>query len=119
MLRINQSDLNTQRMLDLMAVSSIKGGSLPLYLHVVSRILRDMRVKQQTSDSEFDYVAFKGLVSLEDLKEGQMVPLQQRLETLESFMVPGQTSASKFSTSTQGISWALKVGPNQTLQTLY
>ncbi|KAM0227436.1 hypothetical protein ACHAPO_011561 [Fusarium lateritium] len=85
-LRINQADLNTQRMLDLMAVSSVKGGSLPLYLHVVSRILRDMRIKQQSNNSTFDYATFKFLVSREDLKEGQMVPLQQRLETLESFM---------------------------------
>ncbi|KAF5227317.1 hypothetical protein FAUST_11858 [Fusarium austroamericanum] len=110
MLRINQSDLNTQRMLDLMAVSSVKGSSLPLYLHVVSRILRDMRIKQQASGSEFDYATFKGLVMREDLKEGQMVPLQQRLETLESFMVPGQTSASKSGTAGQGISWTLKAG---------
>ncbi|KAL6922624.1 hypothetical protein FSST1_006650 [Fusarium sambucinum] len=108
-LRINQADLNTQRMLDLMAVSSVKGGSLPLYLHVVSRILRDMRIKQQSNNSTFDYATFKFLVSREDLKEGQMVPLQQRLETLESFMVPAQTSA-KFKNMGQGISWALKAG---------
>ncbi|QPC69173.1 hypothetical protein HYE67_011404 [Fusarium culmorum] len=109
MLRINQSDLNTQRMLDLMAVSSVKGGGLPLYLHVVSRILRDMRIKQQANGSAFDYSNFRALVDREDLKEGQMVPLQQRLETLESFMVPGQTAASKFRTADQGISWALKI----------
>ncbi|CEI67738.1 hypothetical protein FVEN_g9546 [Fusarium venenatum] len=108
-LRINQADLNTQRMLDLMAVSSVKGGSLPLYLHVVSRILRDMRIKQQSNNSTFDYTDFKALVSREDLKEGQMVPLQQRLETLESFMVPAQTS-TKFRSAGQGISWALKAG---------
>ncbi|KAF0640913.1 hypothetical protein FPSE5266_00675 [Fusarium pseudograminearum] len=110
MLRINQSDLNTQRMLDLMAVSSVKGGGLPLYLHVVSRILRDMRIKQQTNGTAFDYATFKALVNREDLKEGQMVPLQQRLETLESFMVPGQTAASKFRTAGQGINWTLKAG---------
>lgn len=107
-------------MLDLMAVSSVKGGGLPLYLHVVSRILRDMRIKQQASGSAFDYATFKGLVMREDLKEGQMVPLQQRLETLESFMVPGQTSASKLETAGQGISWTLKVGkPNLTFEILY
>ncbi|KAG8677801.1 hypothetical protein FPOAC2_03941 [Fusarium poae] len=109
MLRINQSDLNTQRMLDLMAVSSVKGGGLPLYLHVISRILRDMRIQQQSTNSAFNYTMFKTLVSREDLKEGQMVPLQQRLETLESFMVPAQTN-SKFRTAGQGINWQLKAG---------
>lgn len=108
-LRINQSDLNTRRMLDLMAVSSIQGGGLPLYLHVISRILREMRITQQKSGSKFHYATFKKLVSREDLKEGQMVPLQQRLETLESFMVPAQTSGKASASSKQGIQWNLKV----------
>ncbi|SPJ78835.1 uncharacterized protein FTOL_07226 [Fusarium torulosum] len=90
-LRINQSDLNTRRMLDLMAVSSIQGGGMPLYLHVISRILRDMRITQQQTDCAFDYKAFKNAIDQESLTEGQLVPLQQRLETLESFMVKSQT----------------------------
>jgi hypothetical protein len=96
-LRINQSDLNTRRMLDLMAVSSIQGGGIPLYLHVVSRILRDMRITQQQTDSAFDYKAFKMAIDRESLTEGQLVPLQQRLETLESFMVKSQTMLDNFS----------------------
>ncbi|KAL4723495.1 hypothetical protein ACLX1H_009130 [Fusarium chlamydosporum] len=95
-------------MLDLMAVSSIQGGGLPLYLHVISRILREMRITQQKSGSKFHYATFKKLVSREDLKEGQMVPLQQRLETLESFMVPAQTSGKASASSNQGIQWNLK-----------
>jgi hypothetical protein len=108
-LRINQSDLNTSRMLDLMAVSSIKGGGLPLYLYVISRILRDTGIKQQMSGSTFGYAAFNNLVSLEDMKEGQMVPIQQRLETLESFMIPAQTSTNASLLKKKGISWELKV----------
>jgi hypothetical protein len=74
-----------------MAVSSIQGGGMPLYLHVVSRILRDMRITQQQTDSAFDYKAFKQAIDRESLTDGQLVPLQQRLETLESFMVRSQT----------------------------
>ncbi|KAG8664538.1 uncharacterized protein FPOAC1_013319 [Fusarium poae] len=83
-LRISQSDLNTRRMLDLMAISSIKGGGMPLYLHVVSRILRDMRIAQQQTNSAFNYKAFKTAISTEPLTEGQLLPLQQRLETLKA-----------------------------------
>ncbi|GKU22006.1 unnamed protein product [Fusarium langsethiae] len=112
MLQINQADLNTQRMLDLMAVSSIKGGGLPLYLHIVSRILRDLRIKQQRTGATFDYATFKTQVEQQDLTEGQLLPLQQRLDTLESFMVPAQTSGVKspLTVGQQGISWELKAG---------
>lgn len=104
-----------------MAVSSIQGGGIPLYLHVVSRILRDMRIAQQQTNSAFDYKAFKTAISKESLTEGQLLPLQQRLETLESFMVTEQTfvggSASrskvkpkkKANTSAQGVEWDLLV----------
>lgn len=100
-LRINQSDLNTRRMLDLMAVSSIQGSGMPLYLHVVSRILRDLRILQQRNGTEFDYGAFKLALSNECLAEGQSVPLQQRLETLESFMVLKQASVHGLSTTSK------------------
>ncbi|EAQ90028.1 hypothetical protein CHGG_06647 [Chaetomium globosum CBS 148.51] len=90
-LRLNQSDLNTKRMLDLMAVTT--GGNLPLYLHVAQRILRDLRVEQQKSDTGFNYTAFKQKLALENLTEMQLSPLKQRLETLESFMVEDQAKA--------------------------
>ncbi|KAM0348447.1 hypothetical protein ACHAP4_010962 [Fusarium culmorum] len=121
-LRINQSDLNTRRMLDLMAVSSIQGGGMPLYLHVVGRILRDMRIAQQQTHSAFDYEAFKTAIAAESLTEGQLLPLQQRLENLESFMVTEQTctngpaskpkkkSKEKGNTSAQGVKWDLLSG---------
>lgn len=85
-LRLDESDLNTKRMLDLMAVSSVQGGGMPLYLHVVARILRDLRIDQQKSGGNFDYTAFRRTLELQDLTPGQMSPLQQRLDTLESFM---------------------------------
>lgn len=84
-LRLSDKDLNTKRMNDLMAVG--EGGSMPLYLHVVNRILRDMRIQQQRTGSGFSYKTFKDLLDCEDLTPAQRNPLGQRLDTLESFMV--------------------------------
>jgi hypothetical protein len=98
-LRLNESDLNTKRMLDLMAVTT--GGNLPLYLHVAQRILRDLRVTQQKTNSGFSYTAFKRSLAMEDLTEMQLAPLKQRLETLESFMVEDQAKAYNMFASSQ------------------
>jgi len=98
-LRLNESDLNTKRMLDLMAVTT--GGTLPLYLHVAQRILRDLRVSQQKTDTGFNYSAFKRMLASENLTEMQLAPLKQRLETLESFMVESQAKAYNMFASSQ------------------
>ena len=90
-LRINQTDLNTKRMLDLMAFNAQNGS--PLYLHVINRILRNLRIEQQLGNTRFDYTKFKERLFMEDLSEAQVSPLKQRLETLESFMVAEQANA--------------------------
>lgn len=87
-LSIREQDLTTKRMMDLMAVK--KGESMPLYMHVVTRILRELRLRQQQTGGSFDYRAFKEMLAREDLTDSQRVPLTQRLETLESFMAPPQ-----------------------------
>ena len=94
MLRIDQSDLNTKRMMDLMAVNP-GDGPIPLYLHTVSRILRDMRVRQQTTGNAFSYGEFKRQLLSEALTPAQLVPLNQRLDTLESFMSSVQTGTPR------------------------
>ncbi|KAG6022427.1 hypothetical protein E4U41_002264 [Claviceps citrina] len=103
-LRLSQRSLNTRRMMDLMAVSSTEGGALPLYFHVVTRILKEMRIKQQEQRSagggggHFDYQAFKQALALETMTPGQLAPLTQRLETMESFLAPehvGKTLATR------------------------
>lgn len=91
-LRIDEKELNTKRMMDLMAVST--NGNIPLYLHVVNRILRDLRLEQQKTSSTFNYKAFRRMLDAEDLTIAQRVPLTQRLDTLESFMVKEQTGPS-------------------------
>ncbi|PHH79780.1 hypothetical protein CDD80_3773 [Ophiocordyceps camponoti-rufipedis] len=112
-LQIDEKHLNTQRMLDLMAISSIQGSGMPLYLHVITRILRQMRKKQQYTEKSFNYAAFKAALSQEDLTPGQWVPLQQRMDTLESFMVETQTSTGRKTTTNslnKGNSWAPQPG---------
>ncbi|KAJ4158622.1 uncharacterized protein LMH87_009140 [Akanthomyces muscarius] len=88
--RIHESQLNTKRMLDLMAMDSAAGDAWPLYMHTVTRILRDMRLEQQQrrEDDGFNYGDFKRRLTEQPLVGGQLGPLQQRLDALESFMVP-------------------------------
>lgn len=87
-------------MLDLMAVGE---GGMPLYLHVVIRILRDMRVNQQKTGSGFNYSIFKEHLEVADLTPAQRGPLNQRLDTLESFMTHGKTAEDST------IDWQAKV----------
>lgn len=94
-LRINESDLNTSRMLNLMAVKS--STAMPLYLSVINRILRELRVEQQQTDGSFNYGKFKERIDEEVLTEQQLQPLKQRLDTLESFM--NQTQATSYTLS--------------------
>ncbi|RCI08864.1 hypothetical protein L249_4989 [Ophiocordyceps polyrhachis-furcata BCC 54312] len=121
-LQLDERDLNTKRMLDLMAVSSstqagsaAAGGGMPLYLHVVTRILRDLRLEQQLTGGGFDYAKFKSAIANEAMTPGQMAPLQQRLDTLQSFMVKEQvtkqktkkkTTTTTTTTMKRGISWS-------------
>ncbi|EGE04190.1 hypothetical protein TEQG_03221 [Trichophyton equinum CBS 127.97] len=91
-LQIDQKDLNTKRMQDLMAVNQ-EDGQMPLYMHTVKTILRDMRTQQQLTGAEFDYKGFKQRVMSSGLTLAQLGPLKQRLDTLESFMPQGQANS--------------------------
>lgn len=101
-------------MMELMAVSSVQGGGIPLYLHVVQRILKDLRIEEQLNGTTFNYREFKRRLISETLAPGQLVPLQQRLDNLESFMVKEQVVqiAKKKALQSQGNgnSWESKVG---------
>lgn len=88
-LKLCDADLNTRRMNDLMAVG--EGANKPLYMQVVNRILRDMRLEQQKNRFGFSYAKFRRALDEEDLTPGQLNPLNQRLDTLESFMVQQKT----------------------------
>ncbi|PYH98224.1 hypothetical protein BO71DRAFT_371757 [Aspergillus ellipticus CBS 707.79] len=89
-LQIDETDLNTKRMMDLMVVGQDEG-PIPLYMHTVQRILREMRIAQQQAGSQFNYNEFKQKILGANLTPGQLEPLKQRLDTLESFMPQAQT----------------------------
>ncbi|KAJ6436754.1 Nitrogen assimilation transcription factor nit-4 [Purpureocillium lavendulum] len=111
-LRFDEADLNTKRMLDMMAAGSVQGGTMPLYLHVVTRILRELRITQQQHHSSFNYLAFKEALEAEDLTAGQRCPLQQRLDTLESFLVNEQVSQVQASSNKKKSAASIKRGTN-------
>lgn len=112
-LQINQEDLNTRRMLDLMSVNQTEK-NVPLYVHTVNRILREMRLLQQEEGSAFNYESFKRRLEAADLTPQQRLPLSQRLEVLESFMskppVLSKRALKKVSAPKRGSNWKAKVG---------
>ncbi|KAL4777962.1 hypothetical protein BJX76DRAFT_367007 [Aspergillus varians] len=93
-LELGQEHLNTQRMLDLMAVGQ-DDGPMPLYMHTVKRILREMRIVEQENETGFDYREFKQNLMSSNLTTAQLEPLRQRLETLESFMPKSHTGKAR------------------------
>ncbi|KAI1746985.1 hypothetical protein F4782DRAFT_543880 [Xylaria castorea] len=110
-LRLDQANLNTKRMLELMAFDRAQ----PLYAQVIQRILRDMRLAQQNKPGTFNYHEFKSLLDGEKLSPDQKRGLQQRLDTLESFMVPNQVKTKNAREKRDysvrlGTSWAPKAG---------
>jgi hypothetical protein len=119
-LRIDQADLNTQRMMDLMAVKT-DDGSMPLYLHSIHRIIRELRLAQQQESEHipFDYGEFKKMVAKCGMTDAQRAPLTQRMDTLESFMPINQIAGKKTSTDKSlsksnkraGNDWSVKVVP--------
>ncbi|PBP25262.1 hypothetical protein BUE80_DR003671 [Diplocarpon rosae] len=107
-LMINESHLNTTRMLDLMAVSQEE--RMPLYLHEITRILREMRVVQQRVEGSFKYATFKKEVEKSPMTDAQKAPLTQRLDTLESFMPRFQTAPDVKKKGAGGNDWSIKPG---------
>ncbi|KAF7593728.1 hypothetical protein BBP40_010903 [Aspergillus hancockii] len=110
-LQLDQSNLTTKRMMDLMAVEQ-EEGPMPLYMHTVKRILREMRIVQQKNQTPFDYQGFKGKILDAGLTPGQLEPLKQRLDTLESFMPQTQLPQfwKKKTTRERGSSWEPEAG---------
>jgi hypothetical protein len=54
-----------------------------------------MRLLQQKAGSLFDYKDFKKRILISGLLPGQIEPLKQRLDTLESFTPPQQAALNK------------------------
>ncbi|KAI0973796.1 hypothetical protein F4678DRAFT_459282 [Xylaria arbuscula] len=105
-LRLDQADLNTKRMLELMAFDRAQ----PLYAQVIQRILRDMRLSQQDNPGNFNYGAFIRKLDAEKLSADQKRGLGQRLDTLQSFMVPEQVQRLAIGKGRLGTNWTPKAG---------
>ncbi|KJK84988.1 hypothetical protein H633G_11182 [Metarhizium anisopliae BRIP 53284] len=109
-LQIDSKDLNTKRMLDLMAVNQ-DDATAPLYIYVIHRILREMRIAQQVSGERFSYTKFKSLLLSSDLTPTQLAPLSQRLSVLESFMpLAAPKRKGKGLKAPPGTNWASEPG---------
>ncbi|KAI8633509.1 hypothetical protein F5Y19DRAFT_413913 [Xylariaceae sp. FL1651] len=113
-LSLDESDLNTKRMLELMAFDKTQ----PLYVHVIQRILRDMRLTQQSNQTKFNYADFTKRLENEQLMPDQKRALRQRLDTLQSFMAPAQVgiptnlyaSSNRSKKKRSGTDWTPKAG---------
>ncbi|KAI1344622.1 hypothetical protein F5Y15DRAFT_117580 [Xylariaceae sp. FL0016] len=87
---------------------AVGNGTMPLYMQIVQRILREMRIHQQANGKAFNYSVFRHNILAQDLTEAQKGPLLQRLETLESFMVPDHIHPSNHA-SARGQTQARKI----------
>lgn len=76
-------DLSIERMYRLMAFSE-KSESVPLYMEVIQRILRQMAVSGQSRG--FNYGEFLRLLEAANLTTDQQRPMRLRLDLLQSFM---------------------------------
>lgn len=57
-----------------------------LYIQVIYKVLREMRIDEQHKGDGFNYSLFKKMMDVESLSRDQLGPLKQRLDVLESFM---------------------------------
>ncbi len=87
--RLRPRDLNVSSILTLMSVDQSQ--SVPLYIGQITKILREMA---STSLNGFDYNEFKRRLQKSHLTRAQQGPLQQRLELLESFLIPDDSAPS-------------------------
>jgi hypothetical protein len=90
--KLQPKDLNISTMLTLMSVN--KTEAAPLYMGIVTKILRDMASK--TAEG-FDYPEFKRQLDDARLDRKQIEFLTQRLDLLESFLdLDGSTTSPDF-----------------------
>ncbi|KAJ5189359.1 hypothetical protein N7491_005693 [Penicillium cf. griseofulvum] len=95
-LYLPQKDLNISMMKTLMGIGNRT--EQPLYMEVVMKILRDMAIANQ-GRAGFNYSAFKHLLQREQFVKGQLMPLNMRLDVLESFFEPGSVPGASLDKS--------------------
>lgn len=91
---LDEQNLNTQRMLKLMAFNG-SDGPVPLYMEVIMNILKDMAMDRPANATGFDLNKFLLNLKLQKFDLGQKGPMQLRLNLLDAFMNNGSL-AKKF-----------------------
>ena len=76
-----------------MAVKLEGSDGSPLYIQIITKVLREMRMEEQHRGTGFNYSLFKRKMDNESLTKMQLGPLKQRLDVLESFMNPEHAKA--------------------------
>lgn len=85
---LKQEYLNVERLKTFMATDS--GEGLPLYMHAVLRVLREMALESDSKPG-IDYLDFKRRVERLDLAMNQKTPLALRLDLLREFIEEGKS----------------------------
>lgn len=81
---LKQEYLNVERVMTFMAATD-SGEGLPLYMHSVLRVLREMALEPDAKPG-IDYRDFRMRVEMLDLSPGQKIPLGLRLDLLQEFI---------------------------------
>ncbi|GAD92385.1 hypothetical protein MGYG_05822 [Paecilomyces variotii No. 5] len=87
-----EEHLNITMMKTLMAIGG--EGNTPLYIEVLSQVLREMAMQSQGSRG-LDYKLFKKRLETEKFTKDQLAPLRLRLQLLESFLDTSPKKSSK------------------------
>ncbi|KAJ7169013.1 hypothetical protein C8R46DRAFT_1191598 [Mycena filopes] len=87
---LSERDLTADRMLALMGCDDLE--RIPLYMHIVLHIIRDMGV------DGFSYLAFKQRVAAEQLDFKQRAMINLRLDLLDAFVRPSGAAIDSYFT---------------------
>lgn len=82
---LKEEYLNVERLMTFMAANDNNGEGLPLYMHSVLRVLRQMALESNAKPG-IDYRDFRTRVEMLALSPGQKIPLGLRLDLLEEFI---------------------------------
>jgi hypothetical protein len=105
-LRFKERQLNCSNLRTLMAVTD--GAQIPLYMAVLNQLLRDIAIEREGKPG-IDYQDFKTRLGQQGFTESQSVPLNMRLQLLESFLDLSQPIETKNSLTQPDI-WKFEKG---------
>lgn len=104
-LYLSEDKLNISRMLKLMAVDT-SSAPTPMYMEVVMGIIREMAME----GSQFTYSVFLDRVRRNAWTPGQKVPLDLRLQMLDSFLAPSVHTRSTRPAQARESIWTFEPG---------